>query len=37
MTDYEKEMKFLEEEVANIKAISEALPDGCFKRVTLEP
>jgi coxsackievirus/adenovirus receptor len=34
---YQMEIVTLEKEVANIKAISNALPSGCFKRTRLEP
>lgn len=34
---YQSEVAELEAEVVNIKAISSALPNGCFKRTRLEP
>lgn len=34
---YQNEVTQLEAEVRNIKLISEALPDGCFKQPRLEP
>lgn len=34
---YQDEIEKLEKEVSNIKSISQALPDGCFKRTRLEP
>ncbi|KAK5642602.1 hypothetical protein RI129_008769 [Pyrocoelia pectoralis] len=34
---YTVEVEFLRNEVANIREIANALPDGCFKRVQLEP
>lgn len=34
---YQNEMLQLEDEVNNIKLISEALPAGCFKQPRLEP
>ena len=34
---YKSEIALLEEEVENIKRISSALPQGCFKRTRLEP
>jgi coxsackievirus/adenovirus receptor len=34
---YRAEISLLEQEVKNIKEISSALPDGCFKRTRLEP
>lgn len=34
---YQNEMIHLESEVKNIKLISEALPDRCFKQPRLEP
>lgn len=34
---YKSEIALLEEEVENIKRISRALPQGCFKRTRLEP
>lgn len=37
MKIYQEEIDKLEKEVANIKAISHSLPDGCFKRTRLEP
>lgn len=37
MKAYKSEISQLEKEVANIKQISSALPNGCFKRTRLEP
>ncbi|KAF5273327.1 hypothetical protein FQR65_LT04750 [Abscondita terminalis] len=34
---YSAEVEWLRKEVANIREIANALPDGCFKRVQLEP
>lgn len=34
---YVVQIDWLKDEVANIKEIANALPDGCFKRVQLEP
>lgn len=34
---YQNEVSQLESEVNNIKLISDALPDGCFKQPRLEP
>lgn len=34
---YENEIMRLQKEVENVENIAKALPDGCFKRVTLEP
>lgn len=34
---YQNEVSQLESEVNNIKLISEALPNGCFKQPRLEP
>lgn len=34
---YQNEVSQLESEVRNIKLISEALPQGCFKQPRLEP
>lgn len=34
---YQNEIGNLEAEVANIRLIADSLPDGCFKRVRLEP
>lgn len=34
---YENDISYLEQEVQNIEEIVNALPDGCFKRVELEP
>lgn len=34
---YNKEIEYLKSEVASIQLIAESLPDGCFKRVELEP
>lgn len=34
---YQNEVSQLESEVRNIKLISEALPEGCFKQPRLEP
>ncbi|KAF2893290.1 hypothetical protein ILUMI_12883, partial [Ignelater luminosus] len=34
---YNVEIEWLKKEVANIREIANALPDGCFKRVQLEP
>lgn len=34
---YKSEILRLQEEVANVEQIAKALPDGCFKRVQLEP
>jgi len=35
--DYEEELARLRLEVDNIEAIKNALPDGCWKRLKLEP
>lgn len=35
--DYEEELARLRLEVDNVEAIKEALPDGCWKRLKLEP
>ncbi|XP_043231746.1 laminin subunit gamma-1-like [Amphibalanus amphitrite] len=35
--DYEKELEFLRQEVYNVRDIAEALPTGCYNRITLEP
>nr|CAG4643691.1 EOG090X005Q [Lepidurus arcticus] len=35
--DYEEELARLRLEVDNVQAIKEALPDGCWKRLKLEP
>lgn len=35
--NYQNEVTQLESEVQNIRLISEALPDGCFKQPRLEP
>ncbi|XP_023243676.1 laminin subunit gamma-1-like isoform X1 [Centruroides sculpturatus] len=37
MRDYESEIELLEKEVENIAAIRASLPDGCYRRVKLEP
>lgn len=34
---YKIDIDFLEKEVANIRQISKALPDRCYKRQRLEP
>lgn len=34
---YKYQIEQLRKEVENIEQISKALPDGCFKQVTLEP
>lgn len=34
---HQNDVSQLESEVQNIKLISEALPDGCFKQPRLEP
>ena len=34
---YNAEIERLREEVKNVEQIANALPDGCFKRVQLEP
>lgn len=34
---YEEEVRKLAADVANIAKIREALPDGCFRRLRLEP
>lgn len=34
---YQAEIEQLEGEVVNIRMIADSLPDGCFKRVRLEP
>ncbi|KAF5301739.1 hypothetical protein FQA39_LY19085 [Lamprigera yunnana] len=34
---YTAEVEWLKKEVANVREIANALPDGCFKRVQLEP
>lgn len=34
---YEKELSELDEEVQNVRLISEALPDNCYTRNRLEP
>lgn len=36
INEYVSKITLLESEVSNIKAISEALPDGCYKRIRLE-
>jgi hypothetical protein len=35
--NYQGEVERLLEDVMNIEAISSALPDGCWKRLQLEP
>lgn len=35
--EYEEELTRLRMEVDNIEAIKDALPDGCWKRLKLEP
>ena len=35
--DYEEELARLRLDVDNVEAIKEALPDGCWKRLKLEP
>lgn len=35
--NYEDEVKKLAADVANIAKIRESLPDGCFRRLRLEP
>lgn len=35
--DYEEELAALRREALNIRAIKEALPNGCFNRLQLEP
>ncbi|XP_064457402.1 laminin subunit gamma-1-like isoform X3 [Ornithodoros turicata] len=37
MRDYEDEINKLKKDVANVKDISESLPEGCFRRIRLEP
>jgi hypothetical protein len=37
LKDYEDEINKLEEEVKNVKEISESLPNGCFREINLEP
>lgn len=34
---YQREIAELENEVANIKMISDSLPENCYKRTRLEP
>lgn len=34
---YTEEIRYLTSEVENIEAIAKSLPDGCFKRMALEP
>lgn len=35
--DYQNEIMRLQKEVEQVENIARALPDGCFKKVTLEP
>jgi len=35
--DYEEALARLQSEVDNVEEIKEALPDGCWKRLKLEP
>lgn len=35
--DYEEELSRLRLDVDNVEAIKDALPDGCWKRLKLEP
>lgn len=37
MKGYKTEISQLEKEVANVKQISSALPQGCYRRTRLEP
>ncbi|EEC12698.1 laminin gamma-1 chain, putative, partial [Ixodes scapularis] len=37
MRDYEDEINQLKKDVANVRLISEALPDKCYRRIRLEP
>ncbi|KAI8431205.1 hypothetical protein MSG28_001243 [Choristoneura fumiferana] len=37
MDQYKEEHKSLQNEVANVKDILDQLPQGCFKKITLEP
>ncbi|XP_028035475.1 laminin subunit gamma-1 [Bombyx mandarina] len=37
MKEYQDEHDLLQSEVENVKGILEQLPDGCFKRIVLEP
>lgn len=37
MKQYQEEHDQLQGEVENVKSILSQLPDGCFKRIVLEP
>nr|CAD7454511.1 unnamed protein product [Timema tahoe] len=37
MKNYDEELKYLRQEVENIEDINESLPEGCWKRMVLEP
>lgn len=37
MRDYEDEINKLKRDVANVKEISDSLPEGCYRRIKLEP
>jgi coxsackievirus/adenovirus receptor len=37
MRDYDDEIEKLRRDVANIADIRSSLPDGCYRRVKLEP
>nr|CAD7262431.1 unnamed protein product [Timema shepardi] len=37
MKNYDEELKYLRHEVENIEDINESLPEGCWKRMVLEP
>lgn len=37
LESYSKEIEFLKAEVSSIELIAQSLPEGCFKRVELEP
>lgn len=37
MKNYEEAVALLTSDVENVEEIKEALPDGCWKRVKLEP
>lgn len=37
ITEYNAKIEELERDVDNIKSIVESLPDGCFRRLELEP